>query len=88
MLVLSRKPGESIVIGDGIEVRCLEVRGEVVRLGIVAPREVKVWRKELIQEVTETNVAAASVRPPEGWSRILMSIANVEERNDSDEAKE
>lgn len=60
MLVLSRKPGESIVIGNHIEVRCVEVRGEVVRLGIVAPKDVKVWRKELLDEVMRANASAVA----------------------------
>jgi carbon storage regulator len=60
VLVLSRKPGESIVIGDHIEVRCVEVRGDVVRLGIVAPKDVKVWRKELLDEVISANASAVA----------------------------
>ncbi|EHM10253.1 carbon storage regulator (could also regulate swarming and quorum sensing) [Thermanaerovibrio velox DSM 12556] len=63
MLVLSRKPGESILIGDHIEVRCVEVRGDVVRLGIVAPRDVKVWRKELLDEVMDANASAVASPP-------------------------
>lgn len=47
MLVLSRKPGESVVIGDDVEVTLLEVRGDKVRLGIAAPRELRVHRKEI-----------------------------------------
>ncbi|MCX7827605.1 MAG: carbon storage regulator CsrA [Thermanaerothrix sp.] len=63
MLVLSRKPGESIVIGDNIEIRCVEIRGDVVRLGIVAPKDVKVWRKELLEEVGMANASAVASSP-------------------------
>ena len=47
MLILSRNPSESIVIDGGIEITVVEVRGHTVRLGIEAPREVKVDRKEV-----------------------------------------
>lgn len=60
MLVLSRRLGESVVIGDDVVVTVLEVRGDVVRLGVDAPREVQVRRQELLAEVTESNRAAAS----------------------------
>ena len=60
MLVLSRRVGESIVIGDDVTVTVLEVRGDVVRLGIKAPRSVSVHREELLRELEETNREAAS----------------------------
>ena len=60
MLVLSRRLGESVVIGDDVVVTVLEIRGDVVRLGVDAPREVQVRRQELLAEVTESNRAAAS----------------------------
>lgn len=47
MLVLSRKKGESIVIGDNIVLTIVEVRGDKIRLGIEAPREVPVHRQEI-----------------------------------------
>jgi len=50
MLVLSRKLGEAIVIGDGIVLTVLSVRGGQVRLGIDAPRTTPVWREELLRE--------------------------------------
>jgi carbon storage regulator len=60
MPVLSRRLGESIVIGDEISVTVLEVRGDVVRVGVEAPRSVAVHREELWRELEETNRAAAS----------------------------
>ena len=60
MLVLSRRTGESVVIGDDITVTVLEVRGDVVRIGIDAPRSVAVNRAELLAEVANTNQAASS----------------------------
>ncbi|CAM3442417.1 carbon storage regulator CsrA [Nocardioides dubius] len=60
MLVLSRKAGESVLVGDDIEVTILEIRGDVVRVGIAAPRSVSVQRSELIAQVSDSNRAAAS----------------------------
>lgn len=60
MLVLSRKAGESVLVGDEIEVTILEIRGDVVRVGIAAPRSVSVQRSELIAQVKDSNRAAAS----------------------------
>ena len=58
MLVLSRKPGETIRIGDDIEISIVEVRGDTVRIGINAPRNVTILRGELLAEVAKTNVEA------------------------------
>lgn len=60
MLVLSRRAGESVVIGHEITVTVLEVRGEVVRLGIDAPRSVQVHREEVYRELQAQNAAAAA----------------------------
>ncbi|MCH7904141.1 MAG: carbon storage regulator CsrA [Armatimonadetes bacterium] len=62
MLVLTRKVNQSIIINDNIEVIVLEVRGEQIRLGIKAPREVAVHRKEIYDQIQEENRAAASVK--------------------------
>ena len=59
MLVLSRKPGESIRVGDDIEISIVEVKGDVVRLGIQAPRTVQVWRRELWDAIVAENRKAA-----------------------------
>ena len=63
MLVLSRRLGESVVIGDDVVVTVLEVRGDVVRLGVDAPRSVQVRRRELLEAVAEANQSAASPDP-------------------------
>lgn len=59
MLVLSRKPGESINIDENIVVTIVEIRGDKVRLGIEAPKEVKVHRQEVF-EVLQQKVKAES----------------------------
>lgn len=63
MLVLTRKVHQSIVIDDQIEVVVLEVRGEQVRIGIKAPKNVTVHRKEIYDQIHEENVGAAETRP-------------------------
>ncbi len=60
MLVLTRRPGESVVIGNNIVVTVLEVRGEQIRLGIDAPRSVTVHREEIYRQVMSENVAAVA----------------------------
>jgi carbon storage regulator len=60
MLVLTRRAGESIVIGDEVRVVVLDVRGDTVRLGIEAPRNVQVHRAEVYAEVQAANAAAVS----------------------------
>ena len=60
MLVLSRRAGESVVLGDDITITVLEVRGDVVRVGIDAPRSLKVHRAELLEQLEEENRQAAS----------------------------
>lgn len=59
MLILTRKVNESIVIGDAIEVSVVELRGDQVKLGIVAPRDVSVHRKEVFDAIQTENRAAA-----------------------------
>jgi carbon storage regulator len=63
MLVLTRKVNQTIIIGDNVEVVVLEVRGEQVRLGIRAPRDVSVHRKEIYEQIAEENRGASDVRP-------------------------
>lgn len=61
MLVLTRRPGESVMVGDDVVITVLEVRGDVVRLGIRAPRSVPVHREEVYLELRAANQAAASL---------------------------
>ncbi|KOO49608.1 carbon storage regulator CsrA [Viridibacillus arvi] len=61
MLVLTRKKGESIMIGDQIELKVLSVDGDQVKLGIVAPKSVKVHRSEVYQAIQEQNKEALNI---------------------------
>jgi carbon storage regulator len=63
MLILTRRRGESIVIGGDIEVTLLQVQGDQVRLGITAPKDVSVHRKELLEQIRAENIAAAGADP-------------------------
>lgn len=66
MLVLTRKPGEQIMIGDGIVVTVLEGRGDGVRIGIEAPRGVPIQRREVIEAIAAANLAAAQAGGDDG----------------------
>ena len=63
MLVLRRKPGESVLIGDGIEVQILGVEGDTVKLGFSAPPDIQILRKELVESILQENLEAGK-RPP------------------------
>jgi len=63
MLILSRKVDERIVIGDDISVSIVEIRGDQVRIGVDAPKTVKVFRQEVFDAIKAENRAAAESRP-------------------------
>jgi carbon storage regulator len=63
VLVLSRQRDETIMIGDSIEVTVVDIRGDKVRLGINAPKEISVHRKEVYDAIRRENRAAAQVKP-------------------------
>lgn len=75
MLILTRKPGEVIYIGDKIKVTVVEIKGNQIRLGIDAPSEFRIFRKEIYDQIQEENRAAADVDAHgtlEGLSEALM----------------
>jgi carbon storage regulator len=61
VLTLTRSVGETIRIGDDIEIHVVEVRGGTVRLGFKAPREVTIHREEVYRQIAEANLLAAKV---------------------------
>lgn len=58
MLVLSRKENESIIINDDIEIKIISLRPDQVKIGIIAPKSVKVYRQELYEEIQKANIAS------------------------------
>ena len=62
MLVLTRKKNQSIVLNDNIELTVIEIQGDQVRIGINAPKDVKVLRKEVYIEIMEENQRASEVK--------------------------
>ena len=63
MLIISRRPGERIVVGDNVRVEVIEVTGQNVRIGIDAPRAIPVYREELWEAVRQANREAARDSP-------------------------
>ncbi|MDR1057931.1 MAG: carbon storage regulator CsrA [Treponema sp.] len=63
MLILSRKINEKIMIGDEISISIIEIRGDQVRLGVDAPKTVKVFRQEVFDAIRAENQAAAASTP-------------------------
>jgi cytosine deaminase len=63
MLVLTRQRDETIMIGDEVEVTVVDIRGDKVRLGISAPKQISVHRKEIYEQIRRENQAAAEIKP-------------------------
>ena len=66
MLVLARKVNENIIIGDNTEIMIVEIKGDQVKIGINAPKEISVYRGEIYQEIQNENIAAAKSEIPTG----------------------
>ncbi|MCI6241178.1 MAG: carbon storage regulator CsrA [Wujia sp.] len=71
MLALSRKQGESIVIGNNIEITVLETKGDQVKIGISAPKSVPVYRKEIYAQIQEENREAVANLDVESLKKLL-----------------
>ncbi len=71
MLALSRKKNEALVINNNIEITVLEVKGEQVKLGISAPKEVPIYRKEVYVQIQEANTMATNAAGMEALKNLL-----------------
>lgn len=61
MLILTRKHNESIMVGDNVEIVVLEIKGDQIKLGVQAPKNVKVYRGEVYKDIQEENKEAANI---------------------------
>ncbi len=73
MLILSRKINEKIMIGDDVSITVIEIRGDQVKIGVEAPKSVKVFRQEVFEAIKNENRAAATSAPNlEGLNGIVL----------------
>ncbi|MCI5493585.1 MAG: carbon storage regulator CsrA [Lachnospiraceae bacterium] len=71
MLALTRKKGESLIVNNNIEITVLEIRGDQIKLGISAPTEVPVYRKEVYLQIEKENEAALKADGLEALKNLL-----------------
>lgn len=84
MLVLSRKKGQSIMIGENVEISIVDIQGDQVRLGINAPRSVTIHRKEVFVEIQNENQEAAQVGNID-LSKLSLTIGKAREDGEKGE---
>ena len=71
MLALTRKRGESLVINNNIEITVLEIRGDQIKLGIQAPKNVPIYRKEVYLQIQNENAEASGIDSLEALKGLL-----------------
>lgn len=71
MLALTRKKGEALVINNNIEITVLEIRGEQIKIGISAPKDVPIYRKEVYLQIQQENEAAISADGLDALNNLL-----------------
>ena len=71
MLALSRKKNEALVINNNIEITVLEIKGEQVKLGISAPKEIPIYRKEVYAQIQEANTEEVNMEGLEALKNLL-----------------
>jgi carbon storage regulator len=72
MLALSRKKNEALIINNNIEITILEIKGEQVKIGITAPKEVPVYRKEVYVQIQDENKASVDVESMDALRKFLV----------------
>ncbi len=71
MLALSRKKGDALVVGNNIEITILEVKGDQIKVGIKAPKEVPIYRKEVYEQIQQANQEAMADQSPEALNKLF-----------------
>lgn len=71
MLALSRKRGEALVINNNIEITVLDVKGDQIKIGINAPKEIPVYRKEVYEQIQQSNREAMTKQTPEALNSLF-----------------
>ena len=71
MLALTRKKGESLIINNNIEVSILEIRGDQIKLGISAPKDVSIYRKEIYLQIQEETKAALGIGDADALKKLF-----------------
>ena len=71
MLALSRKKGEALFINNNIEVTVLEVKGDQVKLGIKAPKEIPIYRSEVYEQIQAANKEALTEQTPDNLNKLF-----------------
>jgi carbon storage regulator len=74
MLILTRKPGESLYIGDDIKITIVEIKGHQIRIGIEAPKDCRIYREEIYLAILEENRSAAACNPIEVTSQKVATV--------------
>lgn len=73
MLALSRKKGEALIINNNIEITVLDVKGDQVKIGIKAPKDVPIYRNEVYEQIQAANKEALTDQSPENLGKFLNS---------------
>jgi carbon storage regulator len=83
MLILARKPNESIIIGDQIEVSVIDIKGDQVKIGITAPKNIKVYREEVYRAIQKENIEAIKTSPEKlsGLERLIPVEGQEKKKN-------
>ncbi|MBN2980631.1 carbon storage regulator CsrA [Cohnella algarum] len=82
MLVLKRKVGETIMLGDQIEVQILAIEGESVKIGLTAPSHIQILRKELYESIRQENILAG--QPAAQGEQLIHLLGNLKKSNKQD----
>ena len=73
MLALSRKKGEALIINNNIEVTILEVKGDQVKIGVKAPKEIPIYRNEVYEQIQAANREAMTEQSPDALNKLFNS---------------